>query len=104
MIEYLNIERGIQMAQQCDKFIVTGRVQGVGFRYHTAHQGLKLGLTGYAKNLHNGEVEVIAIGNSENLEQFYQWLQQGPKTAKVMSVLRESLLSYTEKYSGFEIL
>ncbi|CAH2563768.1 acylphosphatase [Vibrio cholerae] len=48
------------MEKQCSKFIVSGHVQGVGFRYHTSHQGLKLGLTGYAKNLNNGDVEVVA--------------------------------------------
>ncbi|TXX84154.1 acylphosphatase [Vibrio cholerae] len=92
-----------KMEKQCSKFIVSGRVQGVGFRYHTSHQGLKLGLTGYAKNLNNGDVEVMACGTPERLEELYLWLQEGPKTASVRQVLR--LSSDTDyDYPGFEIL
>ncbi|MGB2079483.1 MAG: acylphosphatase, partial [Vibrio sp.] len=40
------------------KFLVSGRVQGVGFRYFTGHEAQRLGLTGYAKNLADGRVEV----------------------------------------------
>ncbi|HBK7244193.1 TPA: acylphosphatase [Vibrio cholerae] len=91
------------MEKQCSKFIVSGHVQGVGFRYHTSHQGLKLGLTGYAKNLNNGDVEVVACGTPERLEELYLWLQKGPKTASVRQVLRlNSELEHD--YQGFEIL
>ncbi|EGQ8670488.1 acylphosphatase [Vibrio cholerae] len=92
-----------KMEKQCSKFIVSGHVQGVGFRYHTSHQGLKLGLTGYAKNLNNGDVEVVACGAPERLEELYLWLQEGPKTASVRQVLRlNSELEHD--YQGFEIL
>ncbi|MGG6325128.1 acylphosphatase [Vibrio cholerae] len=91
------------MEKQCSKFIVSGHVQGVGFRYHTSHQGLKLGLTGYAKNLNNGDVEVVACGTPERLEELYLWFQEGPKTASVRQVLRlNSELEHD--YQGFEIL
>ncbi|EOW9137789.1 TPA: acylphosphatase [Vibrio cholerae] len=91
------------MEKQCSKFIVSGHVQGVGFRYHTSHQGLKLGLTGYAKNLNNGDVEVVACGAPERLEELYLWLQEGPKTASVRQVIRlNSELEHD--YQGFEIL
>ncbi|EGR0188973.1 acylphosphatase [Vibrio cholerae] len=92
-----------KMEKQCSKFIVSGHVQGVGFRYHTSHQGLKLGLTGYAKNLNNGDVEVVACGAPERLEELYLWLQEGPKTASVRQVIRlNSELEHD--YPGFEIL
>ncbi|EGZ6889862.1 acylphosphatase [Vibrio cholerae] len=92
-----------KMEKQCSKFIVSGHVQGVGFRYHTSHQGLKLGLTGYAKNLNNGDVEVVACGAPERLEELYLWLQEGPKTASVRQLRR--LSSDTDyDYPGFEIL
>ena len=71
-----------------EKFIVSGMVQGVGFRYFTSHQGLKLGLTGYAKNLYNGDVEVVAFGNTEKLDALYQWLHQGSPAAEVRAVER----------------
>ncbi|EGR4115721.1 acylphosphatase [Vibrio cholerae] len=91
------------MEKQCSKFIVSGHVQGVGFRYHTSHQGLKLGLTGYAKNLNNVDVEVVACGTPERLEELYLWLQEGPKTASVRQVLRLSS-ELEHDYQGFEIL
>ncbi|EJK2105902.1 acylphosphatase [Vibrio cholerae] len=91
------------MEKQCSKFIVSGHVQGVGFRYHTSHQGLKLGLTGYAKNLNNGDVEVVACGAPERLEELYLWLQEGPKTASVRQVRRLSS-ELEHDYQGFEIL
>lgn len=55
------------MSQICVKASIKGRVQGVGFRFHTAHEGLKCGLTGYAKNLPNGSVEVLACGMKRQL-------------------------------------
>ncbi|EJG0413198.1 acylphosphatase [Vibrio parahaemolyticus] len=90
------------MNVKCERFIVKGHVQGVGFRYHTSHQGLKFGLTGYAKNLNNGDVEVMVCGPKEKIEQFCEWLQEGPRTATVESVTRESV-SY-KPFRGFKIL
>lgn len=86
-----------------EKFIVSGVVQGVGFRYFTSHQGLKLGLHGYAKNLYNGDVEVVACGDPDKMEEFYLWLHQGSPAAQVTKVERSDF--YTEKnYRGFAIL
>jgi len=82
---------------------VSGIVQGVGFRYHTAHQGLKLGLTGYAKNLNNGDVEVVACGDPNKVEVFWEWLNQGPKSAQVDQVERTTTILDTP-CQGFQIL
>ncbi len=83
-----------------EKFIVSGIVQGVGFRYYTSHQGLKLGLTGYAKNLYNGDVEVVACGDPEKLDQFYEWLHEGSPMAEVVKVQRSEF--FTDKtFRGF---
>ncbi|RJX72848.1 acylphosphatase [Vibrio sinensis] len=84
------------------KFMVSGVVQGVGFRYHTCNEGLKLHLTGYAKNLANGDVEVVACGEPEQLEQLEQWLQTGPKTSRVDRVDKEAIS--LKEYISFEIL
>jgi len=65
------------------KAIVSGRVQGVGFRYFTYQQAQKLGLTGHAKNLHNGDVEVLLYGSREQISCMLKWLNKGPKTARV---------------------
>ncbi|BAX53169.1 Acylphosphatase [Photobacterium damselae subsp. piscicida] len=70
------------MSQICMKVNVKGVVQGVGFRFHTAHEGLKLGLTGYAKNLSDGSVEVIACGHEENVLKLIKWLETGPRSGR----------------------
>ena len=78
------------MAQQCIKAWVHGMVQGVGFRYSTQMQAQQLGLTGYAHNLDDGSVEVLACGESEQLEQLLSWLKAGgPRSARVDRVLTE---------------
>ncbi len=73
------------------RFIVSGRVQGVFYRASTREQASNLGLSGHAKNLPSGEVEVLAIGELAALDALEQWLQQGPPAAKVASVSREPL-------------
>ena len=70
----------------CQKFIIKGRVQGVWFRESTRQQAMNLGLSGYAVNLSDGSVEVLACGDSAAVEQLAGWLQQGPPLASVRSV------------------
>ena len=65
---------------------VTGRVQGVFFRAHTQRQAKQLGLSGYALNLADGGVEVIAEGDEPALETLLAWLHHGPPAAAVASV------------------
>ena len=69
------------------KFLVAGRVQGVYFRASTREQALRLGLVGYARNLADGRVEVLAKGDDEQLTALEQWLWQGPPTAQVTAVV-----------------
>lgn len=71
------------------RFWVSGRVQGVFFRASTREQALRLGLSGSARNLDDGRVEVIAAGDSQSLEKLARWLQEGPPAAKVAEVARE---------------
>jgi acylphosphatase len=73
-------------ATECRRFRVTGRVQGVFFRDSTREQALKLGLTGSARNMPDGSVEVLACGRQDALEQLRVWLQSGPPMASVASV------------------
>ncbi|WP_413111463.1 acylphosphatase [Thaumasiovibrio sp. DFM-14] len=79
------------MSQCCMKFLVKGRVQGVGFRYHTAHQANKHNITGYARNLPSGDVEVLACGDEQDVRALGKWLQAGPQTSRVDSVTSEML-------------
>lgn len=64
------------MSQKSFKFSVKGKVQRVGFRFHTAHEAIKLGLTGYARNQQDGSVEVFACGDEDNIEKLALWLKK----------------------------
>ena len=75
----------------CARFIIRGRVQGVFFRASTREQALKLGISGYAKNLADGNVEVLASGSSEALNALQDWLHVGPPSARVEHVAREAM-------------
>lgn len=68
------------------KVLVSGRVQGVGFRLYCHQQAHQLGLTGYAKNLPDGNVEVLVCGAKPSIEQMLSVLHQGPPFAKVEHV------------------
>jgi len=63
--------------------LVSGRVQGIGYRNFTRKKALELGLSGYAENLPDGRVEVVAEGGSTELEHLLHHLRQGPRGAKV---------------------
>ena len=65
------------MSKVCIIAWVYGRVQGVGFRYTTQYEAKKLGLAGYAKNLDDGSVEVVACGEEGQVEKLMQWLKSG---------------------------
>ncbi|HOZ24496.1 MAG TPA: acylphosphatase [Thermomonas sp.] len=70
------------------RFIVRGKVQGVWFRASTREQAARLGLDGHARNLGDGSVEVIAIGDAEALDALERWLHVGPPLARVDAVSR----------------
>jgi acylphosphatase len=75
----------------CARFLVAGRVQGVFFRASTREQALRLGLSGYAKNLADGRVEVMASGSGAALAELEEWLREGPPGARVASVERAAM-------------
>lgn len=78
------------MTTVCVKAWVHGVVQGVGFRYSTQHQAKALGLKGYAKNLNDGSVEVLACGEEGDVQTLLTWLKDcGPRSARVERVLEE---------------
>jgi len=62
---------------------IQGRVQGVGFRYHTEIKANELGINGWVSNRPDGSVEVCICGSTEQLEQMQLWLKQGPASAHV---------------------
>ena len=70
------------------RFLVSGKVQGVFFRASARNEALKLKLRGYAKNLPDGRVEVVACGDAAAVDELEQWLRQGPPAARVDDVVR----------------
>jgi len=70
----------------CLRCIVKGHVQGVFFRASTQEQAKHLNIQGWAKNLNDGSVEVLACGDETKIEQLKKWLHQGPPMAHVESV------------------
>lgn len=75
----------------CIHCYVSGKVQGVWFRAHTQKQAQQLNLTGWARNLLDGRVEVLACGEKKDVEKLVEWLKQGPELAKVSDLSYEEL-------------
>lgn len=71
------------------RFVIRGRVQGVGFRFFVEKHAQRLGLRGYAKNLSDGTVEVVAAGKPALVDELAGHLQQGPRLAYVAGVHHE---------------
>ena len=82
-------------------FHVGGKVQGVWFRASAREQAVRLGLRGYASNLDDGRVEVLAIGEDAAIAALEKWLWQGPRLARVQDVTREDLAEAPTVF-GFE--
>ena len=82
-------------------FLVSGRVQGVFFRASTREQALRLGLRGHARNLADGDVEVIAAGDARALDRLEAWLRTGPPNAHVTRVERHAFAG--DVRDGFEV-
>jgi acylphosphatase len=75
----------------CVRCHVAGRVQGVFYRASTRHEAQQLGIKGYAKNLYDGRVEVVACGSVEAIETLQSWLSRGPADANVTGVSCEAI-------------
>ena len=83
------------------RYLVRGRVQGVGFRYFVEIHAHRLGLTGYARNLDDGRVEVYAAGPKPQLDELNGLLWQGPRWSDVRGVIEQE--AAIERHAGFRI-
>ncbi|WP_180954603.1 acylphosphatase [Bacillus sp. V5-8f] len=82
--------------------VVSGHVQGVGFRYFTQVKALEHHITGWVKNREDGTVEIVAAGNEKQLSMFISWLKKGNRFSTVENVSVTPL--FEEKtYSNFSI-
>ncbi len=64
---------------------ISGRVQGVGFRYFTRREGERLGLVGWVKNLPNGDVEAEAEGDEAQVDTFVEAIRRGPPASRILN-------------------
>jgi acylphosphatase len=81
------------------RFTIKGRVQGVFFRESTRRVAESLGITGYANNLANGDVEVLACGDPTAIDELAKWLKHGPRMAIVTEVIeREAENAESERF------
>ena len=76
------------------RYVISGRVQGVGFRWFVEREAALIGVTGWVKNCENGAVEVMATGTGEQHVSLRRKLQEGPRAARVdqVSACRAPLL------------
>jgi acylphosphatase len=81
------------------RYLVTGRVQGVGYRNFVEHAAGKLNVYGYVRNRRDGSVEVFAMGTPEELQKLRKALERGPMMAQVADVAEEPSV-VEAKYAG----
>jgi acylphosphatase len=89
--------------RQAKRYFVSGRVQGVGYRYFTQDAANRLLMAGFVRNLPDGRVEVLAVGGPQQHAQFRALLEQGPMLSSVSQVQEEPAAVEPEYGSGFVI-
>jgi len=85
----------------CAKITVKGRVQGVGFRWFVQQRAKNFGVSGYVRNLANGDVEIEAEGDRGRVEELLKAVKVGPTFSKVRDVVIE-WQRFTGKYYSFD--
>ncbi len=85
------------------RFIVSGKVQGVWFRAAVRDQAVALGLRGSARNLADGAVDVLAVGDEAAIDALAAWLRQGPPLARVDELERLPAHEDEAPDAGFDI-
>ncbi|MDD5067391.1 MAG: acylphosphatase, partial [bacterium] len=102
-IDSYHIRCKVEMSLKTLPMIVSGRVQGVGFRYFTLEEARAFELTGYVKNLTDGNVEIYAEGPEQRLKSFYKEMKQGPSLSRVLHVEEDWQDLNVRKYREFRI-
>lgn len=85
----------------CKKCLVSGRVQGVFYRGAAAQRARELGVRGYARNLPDGRVEVLACGEDDAVRSFVSWLWTGSSASKVTAVEAADVELHERPPAGF---
>jgi len=89
--------------QPAARWVVSGFVQGVGFRFFVAREAARAGVVGWVRNLPDGRVEAVARGTSEALAEFENALRRGPRMASVENVEKLQIPPESVRGNAFEI-
>lgn len=81
---------------------ITGKVQGVGFRFATVRRAHELGVTGWVRNQDDGSVQALLQGTADQIDQMLSWLQYGPPPARVDDVQVERSYADDRRYGSFQ--
>ena len=85
------------------RYLVRGRVQGVGFRWFVQREAQMLGITGWVRNNFDGAVEVLACGNDSQLATLRSRLEKGPRAARVDAVVESAAQASQQDLANFRI-
>ncbi len=85
------------------RYVISGRVQGVGFRYFVQSVAHRESLSGWVRNLDSGQVETAVAGDVDAIERFERALRQGPPAARVDSVTVDDTFPMAANNTGFHI-
>ena len=88
---------------QARRYLVSGRVQGVGYRIFAQRAAEALKLSGYVRNRHDGCVEIFAMGTADNLRQLGKELEKGPMMARVTDIKEEPATVDTRYSDNFTV-
>ncbi|UCG87877.1 MAG: acylphosphatase [Gemmatimonadota bacterium] len=89
--------------RQCFRWLISGRVQGVGFRWFVVSQAEQFGIAGWTRNLPDGRVEVVGSGAATALAEFERAIGQGPRISRVENVEKVDCPPEVAEYKSFHI-
>lgn len=91
------------MTRTANRYLIQGAVQGVGYRWFVARRASELGITGFARNLPDGTVEVVGIGAASSLDRLEEALRRGPEFARVAGVEKAEISLEIDHYNTFDV-
>lgn len=83
--------------------IISGRVQGVGFRYYTYRNAKEFGIKGWVQNLQDGTVETVLTGSQEDVEKMVDKLKEGPPSSRVQNIKEVNGQINADNFNDFSI-